>query len=64
MIGFRLVVKPQNGEPYQAESKSVISIVHIPQVQPGKTLPVKVAPLDPDLVAIDIEKLYSPAKSY
>jgi len=54
VVGFRLRVTVDNGEPYEAETKNVVSIVHIPQVQPGAILPVKVDPDDPQRVALAI----------
>jgi len=38
--------------PYQVQTKQVISIVHIPQFQPGARLLVRVDPNDPNQVAI------------
>ena len=38
--------------PYQVQTKQVISMVHIPQFQPGARLLVRVDPNDPNQVAI------------
>lgn len=38
--------------PYQVQTKQVISIVHIPQFQPGAKLLVRIDPNDPNQVAI------------
>ena len=54
VVGFRLEVTLEDGTTYEATTKNVVSIVHIPQVQPGAVLPVKVDPNDPSLVALDI----------
>ena len=54
VVGFRLLVTPKAGSPYQAEAKNVISIVHLSQFQPGAIVPVRVDPDDPKLVALDI----------
>lgn len=54
VVGFRLLVTMQDGTSYEAETKNVVSVVHIPQVQPGAVLPVKVDPENRQLVALDI----------
>ena len=54
VVGFRLLVTLEDGTSYQAETKNVVSVVHIPQVQPGAVLPVKIDPENRQLVALDI----------
>ena len=54
VVGFRLLVTLADGTSYEAETKNVVSVVHIPQVQPGAILPVKVDPENRELVALDI----------
>lgn len=54
VVGFRLMVTLEDGTTYEAETKNVVSVVHIPQVQPGALLPVKVDPENHELVALDI----------
>lgn len=54
VVGFRLLVTLDDGTSYEAVTKNVVSVVHIPQVQPGATLPVRVDPENHDLVALDI----------
>jgi len=54
VVGFRLLVTLADGTSYEAETKNVVSVVHIPQVQPGAVLPVKVDRDNRDLVALDI----------
>ena len=54
VVGFRLLVTLQDGTSYEAETKNVVSVVHIPQVQPGAVLPVKVDLKNPQLVSLDI----------
>ncbi len=56
VVGFRLLVTLDDGSSYEAETKSVVSVVHIPQVQPGAVLPVKVDPENHQLVALDIHE--------
>ena len=48
-----LEVYPPNGEPYQATTKTVISMVNIPQYQPGTEISVKIHPTDTTRVEID-----------
>jgi hypothetical protein len=54
VVGFRLLVTLADGTTYEAETKNVVSVVHIPQVQPGAVLPVKTDPDDRERVALDI----------
>ena len=54
VVGFRLLVTLDDGTSYEAETKNVVSVVHIPQVQPGAILPVKVDPQNHQLVALEI----------
>lgn len=56
VVGFRLLVTLDDGTSYEATTKNVVSVVLIPQVQPGAILPVKVDPDDHELVALDIYK--------
>lgn len=51
-IGFLLQVQPANGAPFQAEAKKVVSMIQIPQFQPGGMLEVKYDPANPKEVAI------------
>ena len=54
VVGFLLEVNAEGLEPYQAETKALISILAIPQIQPGAVLKVKYDPRDPQRVALDI----------
>jgi hypothetical protein len=54
VVGFLLEVHPQNSPTYQAESKSMIPRLSIPQFQPGATVPVKIDPQNQARVALDI----------
>ncbi len=54
VVGFLLEVRP-NGKPvYQAETKLRISRLHVPQVQPGSVVPVRIDPANPNRVSLDI----------
>jgi hypothetical protein len=54
VVGFLLEVHPQNLPTYQAESKSMIPRLSVPQFQPGATVPVKIGPQNQARVALDI----------
>lgn len=53
VVGFLLEVHAEGMEPYQAETKALISILNIPQIQPGAVLKVKYDPEDPNRVVLD-----------
>ncbi len=54
VVGFLLEVHAEGMLPYKAETKALISILMIPQIQPGAVLKVKYDPEDPNRVALDI----------
>ena len=54
VVGFLLEVHAEGMQPYKAETKALISILMIPQIQPGAVLKVKYDPEDPRRVALDI----------
>ena len=54
VVGFLLEIDAEGMEPYEAETKALISILWIPQLQPGAVLPVKYDPEDPSRIALDI----------
>jgi hypothetical protein len=54
VVGFLLEVDADGMEPYQAETKALISILLIPQIQPGAVLNVMYDPRNPQRVALDI----------
>ncbi len=45
-VEFLLEVHPPSGMPYQAQAKAVVSLIQIPQVQPGTEVAVKIDPTD------------------
>ncbi len=51
-IGMKLQVNPPNGQPFEAETKMVVSMIQIPQFQPGQLVEVKYDPAKPNEVAI------------
>jgi hypothetical protein len=51
-VRLKLEIRPQNGDPYIAEVRTVISVVELPKYQPGATLRVKYDPENPSTVAI------------
>lgn len=54
VVAFRLEVRPRNGAPYEVETRGLVSRLHVPQVQPGATVPVAIDPHDPMKVALAI----------
>jgi hypothetical protein len=54
VVGFLLEVRPPDRAPYQAKAKGLISIIFIPQFQPGAIVPVRFDPDDPSRVALDV----------
>lgn len=52
-IGMLLEVRPANRPVFQAEAKMFISMIQIPQFQPGAVVGVKYDPNDPRKVAVD-----------
>jgi hypothetical protein len=54
VVEFVLRVTPERGEPYEARTKGLVSRLDVPAIQPGRVLPVKVDPQDPQRVAIDL----------
>ncbi len=52
-IGLLLQVQPANRSAFQAETKMFISMLQIPQFQPGTMVQVKFDPKDPRKVAVD-----------
>ena len=53
-IIFNLDVRHPGSSPYQAQTKAVIPMVNIPQLQPGTDVPVKIHPTDPTKIVLDI----------
>ena len=55
VIGLRVEVSRADGSVYAATiAKSLVSRVHVPQFQPGATVPVRVDPEDAANVALDV----------
>ena len=52
MIKLLLEVQPEEGEPYQTETRLLINRTQIPQFQPGMTIPVMIDPEDREQVAV------------
>jgi Protein of unknown function (DUF3592) len=52
-IGLQLEVRPANRPAFQAETKMFISMMEIPQFQPGAVVQVKYDPNDTSKVAVD-----------
>ena len=54
VVGFLLEIHAKEMAPYEAETKALISILWITQIQPGAVLPVKYDPENPSRIALDI----------
>lgn len=54
VVIFVLRVEPAGGEPFTAETRALVSRLDVPQVQPGRVLPVRYDPADPARVALDL----------
>jgi hypothetical protein len=53
VIEFDLEVTVEGKDPYAVKHKEAVAQMLLPQVQPGKTVAVKVDPADPSRLAID-----------
>lgn len=51
-VGFLLNVQHPDGSSYEVQTKAVISIIHLPQIQPGATVAVKIDAKDRARVAL------------
>jgi hypothetical protein len=51
-VGFLLNVQHPDGSTYEAETTAVISIIHLPSIQPGAKVAVKIHPQDRNKVAL------------
>jgi hypothetical protein len=51
---FVLEVQPDQGPPFEAKTKALISRLEVPLAQPGRTVPVKYDPQRHDRVALDL----------
>ncbi len=54
VVIFVLAVEPAAGEPFRAETRALVARLDVPQVQPGRVLPVRYDPADRTRVAIDL----------
>ena len=46
------VTHPQTGQQYQVQTSSVVQQIHMPRVQPGGQVPVRISPTNPNEVAL------------
>lgn len=53
-VGLRLEITPPFGEPYQVISVWEVQPIHVPEVQVGKTIPVKVDAKNPKVIYPDV----------
>ncbi|RJP28598.1 MAG: hypothetical protein C4536_11885 [Actinobacteria bacterium] len=55
VVKVLLEVRPQGRPPYQTETQMLINRMDIPQIQPGRVVPVKIDPRSPRRVAVVME---------
>ena len=53
VVAFDLEVHPDHAAPFRANTKALLSRLDVPQIQPGRMVPVKYDPKQPSHVAID-----------
>ena len=53
VVAFVLEVHPEHAATFRANTKALVSRLDVPQIQPGRTVPVKFDPKQPSRVAID-----------
>jgi hypothetical protein len=56
VVGFKLLVRPENSGSYEARTEGLVSRLHIPRIQPGAVIQVAIDPEDRSRVALDIYK--------
>jgi len=49
-VQIKMLVTPQNGEAYEVDTAMIVSMLQIPQVQPGSVVAVKIDSNDPQKV--------------
>ncbi len=54
-VEFQLDVHPASGMPYQAQTRAIISLINIPQFQPGMEVAVKIHPTDQTRVVLNLQ---------
>lgn len=54
VVGFRLEVRAEGLEPFEAETKALIGRLDVPRIQPGQEVPVRFDPNDHTRVALDL----------
>lgn len=52
VVKLTLEVRPPGGQPYQAQLKTMVSLLQAPQIQPGSVVPVVYDPSDPSKLAL------------
>lgn len=52
VVRLKLEVRPPGGRPYEAEVRTIIGRLDVPQLQPGATVAVKYDPRKPSRVAL------------
>ena len=60
-VALTLEVRPQGRPPYAAQTQTFVSLLQLPRVQPGATVPVKISPQNPTQVALDLDAGFTSA---
>ena len=55
VVGFLLEVRAEGREPWQAETRALVSILAIPRIQPGEVLQLEYDPDDPTRIALVLD---------
>jgi len=53
-VKLLLEVQPSGRPSYQVETKCIVPLVKIPQVQPGAVIPIRFDPMNPTKVALEL----------
>ncbi len=54
VVEFVVRVVPRDGEPYEAHTKGLVGRLDVPAFQPGREVPVRIDPKDPQRIALDL----------
>ncbi|OQX14039.1 MAG: hypothetical protein BWK76_15275 [Desulfobulbaceae bacterium A2] len=54
VVEFIVRVAPPEGAAYEARTKSLVSRLDVPAIQPGRIVPVKYDPQRPERIALDL----------
>ena len=61
-VGILLQVEPPGRQPYQAQIDPIVPIIHLPRIQPGLRVPVKIDRMQPLSVVLDLDRPIDPSQ--